>query len=204
MSTAEEGLPAAPAPLRIFFFTDWRVAPLELAEAMLEAAGPVDLILYGGDDVARFAPIDMPEGIPYCGFPSDADDTLDGFTVGLLYERFRRWGDPLPLRLIRRRNANDVRRLALIGQWLRNQNQSLEQDQRVEAAVNVASADEWGRRFAEGVLRAYLGGRGHHRWAQACVRGSGVPPAQVKRMMEQLQPDAPAHRWRELSHHLFG
>lgn len=39
---------------RIFFFSDWRIQPLDLAEAMLESVSPVDLIAYGGDDVVRF------------------------------------------------------------------------------------------------------------------------------------------------------
>jgi Icc-related predicted phosphoesterase/uncharacterized protein YprB with RNaseH-like and TPR domain len=44
------------AGLRLFFFSDWRLQPLELVDALLEAAGPIDLVLYGGDDVCRFAP----------------------------------------------------------------------------------------------------------------------------------------------------
>ncbi len=43
-------------PLRIFFFSDWRIQPLELAEELIRSVAPVDVILYGGDDVARFAP----------------------------------------------------------------------------------------------------------------------------------------------------
>lgn len=41
--------------LRVFFFSDWRVQPLMLAERMLESVAPVDLVLYGGDDVERLA-----------------------------------------------------------------------------------------------------------------------------------------------------
>src|SRR5713101_1829615 len=43
-------------PLRIFFFSDWRIQPLELAEELIRSVAPVDVIVYGGDDVARFAP----------------------------------------------------------------------------------------------------------------------------------------------------
>src|SRR5260370_21179746 len=43
-------------PLRIFFFSDWRIQPLELAEDLIRSAAPVDIIVYGGDDVARFVP----------------------------------------------------------------------------------------------------------------------------------------------------
>jgi hypothetical protein len=57
---------------------------------------------------------------------------LDGFTVGPIYERFYEWGDHLPVRKIRRRNANDVLRLARIAQWLREQNWLLEENQRVK------------------------------------------------------------------------
>jgi Icc-related predicted phosphoesterase/uncharacterized protein YprB with RNaseH-like and TPR domain len=43
-------------PLRIFFFSDWRIQSLELAEELIRSVAPVDIIIYGGDDVARFAP----------------------------------------------------------------------------------------------------------------------------------------------------
>ena len=43
-------------PLRIFFFSDWRIQSLELAEELIQSVAPVDVIVYGGDDVARFAP----------------------------------------------------------------------------------------------------------------------------------------------------
>ncbi|BCL79668.1 hypothetical protein ccbrp13_21330 [Ktedonobacteria bacterium brp13] len=43
-------------PLRIFFFSDWRIQSLELAEKLIQSIAPVDIIVYGGDDVARFAP----------------------------------------------------------------------------------------------------------------------------------------------------
>jgi len=42
--------------LRIFFFSDWRIQPIEWVEAMLAEAGSVDLIVYGGDDLRRFYP----------------------------------------------------------------------------------------------------------------------------------------------------
>ncbi len=42
--------------LRIFFFSDWRIQPIEWVDAMLAEAGPVDLIVYGGDDLIRFYP----------------------------------------------------------------------------------------------------------------------------------------------------
>lgn len=43
-------------PLRIFFFSDWRIQSLELAEELIQSVAPVDVIVYGGDDVARFVP----------------------------------------------------------------------------------------------------------------------------------------------------
>ncbi len=43
-------------PLRIFFFSDWRVQSLELAEELIQSVAPVDVIVYGGDDLARFVP----------------------------------------------------------------------------------------------------------------------------------------------------
>ena len=42
------------SPLRIFFFSDWRVQSLELAEELIRSVAPVDIIVYGGDDVVRF------------------------------------------------------------------------------------------------------------------------------------------------------
>lgn len=33
--------------LRIFFFSDWRIQPLELAEELIKSAGPLDVIVYG-------------------------------------------------------------------------------------------------------------------------------------------------------------
>jgi Icc-related predicted phosphoesterase/uncharacterized protein YprB with RNaseH-like and TPR domain len=42
--------------LRILFFSDWRIQSLELAEALIQSVAPLDVIVYGGDDVARFAP----------------------------------------------------------------------------------------------------------------------------------------------------
>ncbi len=41
--------------LRIFFFSDWRIQSLELVEDLIQSITPVDVIVYGGDDVARFA-----------------------------------------------------------------------------------------------------------------------------------------------------
>src|SRR6266851_2155092 len=43
-------------PLRIFFFSDWRIQSLDLAEELIQSVAPVDVIVYGGDDVARFVP----------------------------------------------------------------------------------------------------------------------------------------------------
>ncbi|RAQ98389.1 ribonuclease H-like domain-containing protein [Thermogemmatispora tikiterensis] len=40
--------------MRIFFFSDWRIQELELAEQLLRSVAPVDVIVYGGDDVRRF------------------------------------------------------------------------------------------------------------------------------------------------------
>lgn len=46
--------------LRVFFFSDWRSQSLGMLHRLLDEAGPVDLILYGGDDVARFGrPLDL-------------------------------------------------------------------------------------------------------------------------------------------------
>ena len=42
--------------LRILFFSDWRIQPIEWVEAMLADAGDIDLIVYGGDDLLRFYP----------------------------------------------------------------------------------------------------------------------------------------------------
>ncbi len=44
------------SPLRIFFFSDWRIQSLELAEELIRSVAPVDIIVYGGDDVVRFVP----------------------------------------------------------------------------------------------------------------------------------------------------
>lgn len=44
------------SPLRIFFFSDWRIQSLELAEELIRSVAPVDVIVYGGDDVVRFVP----------------------------------------------------------------------------------------------------------------------------------------------------
>ncbi|WP_376796589.1 ribonuclease H-like domain-containing protein [Thermogemmatispora sp.] len=40
--------------MRIFFFSDWRIQQLELVERLLRSVAPVDVIVYGGDDVRRF------------------------------------------------------------------------------------------------------------------------------------------------------
>ncbi len=48
-------------PLRIFFFSDWRIQPLDLAEELIQSVAPVDVIVYGGDDIARFA---LPPEVP--------------------------------------------------------------------------------------------------------------------------------------------
>lgn len=42
--------------MRIFFFSDWRIQSLDLAEELIQSVAPVDVIVYGGDDVARFVP----------------------------------------------------------------------------------------------------------------------------------------------------
>ena len=44
-------------PLKVFFFSDWRIQPLELAEDLIRSVAPLDLIIYGGDDVSRFVPV---------------------------------------------------------------------------------------------------------------------------------------------------
>lgn len=40
--------------MRILFFSDWRVQPMDWIDRIIEEAQPVDVILYGGDDTARF------------------------------------------------------------------------------------------------------------------------------------------------------
>ena len=40
--------------LKILFFSDWRIQPLEWIEDILKDNNPVDIIVYSGDDVARF------------------------------------------------------------------------------------------------------------------------------------------------------
>ncbi len=59
----------------------------------------------------------------WCGFrvPPHRKSALDGFGVGLAYERFRKWGEPLPLDQINRRNSTDLRALAHVANWLRSQ-----------------------------------------------------------------------------------
>jgi len=53
--------PADRDNLRIFFFSDWRIQPIDWVDAMLAEVGPVDLIVYGGDDLRRFFP---PNNVP--------------------------------------------------------------------------------------------------------------------------------------------
>lgn len=42
--------------MRILFFSDWRIQPMEWIDRMLDEAGDIDFIVYGGDDTRRFAP----------------------------------------------------------------------------------------------------------------------------------------------------
>ncbi len=42
--------------MRILFFSDWRIQPMEWIDRMLDESGDVDFIVYGGDDTRRFAP----------------------------------------------------------------------------------------------------------------------------------------------------
>jgi hypothetical protein len=46
-----------PNQMRIATFSDWRVQPIEPLVELLKSEKP-DLVLYGGDDTARFAPLD--------------------------------------------------------------------------------------------------------------------------------------------------
>lgn len=64
--------------LRIFFFSDWRIQPLELAEELIRSIGSVDLIVYGGDDVARFGPLSNAPKLPIFNeiIASDSDDVV--------------------------------------------------------------------------------------------------------------------------------
>jgi Icc-related predicted phosphoesterase/uncharacterized protein YprB with RNaseH-like and TPR domain len=68
--------------LRIFFFSDWRIQPIEWVEAMLADAEPIDLIVYGGDDLDRFRP-------PYAP-PDDVRAALTAFTTTAFRARVRR------------------------------------------------------------------------------------------------------------------
>jgi predicted RecB family nuclease len=52
----------------------------------------------------------------WCGFAYTAD--LDGFEVGLHYEEYRAFGEPLPLEEIARYNVEDVQALALVAERL--------------------------------------------------------------------------------------
>jgi len=130
----------------------------------------------------------------YCGFLPDPEDTMDGFDVGLLYECFRRLGERLPVRRIRRRNANDVLRLAHVAKWFREQNQALKRDsvpngprRRARQGASPISRGGWGRGFARGVIRAYLDGRGDVDWMQACLKRSGVPESEVAQIMKEMR-----------------
>ncbi len=40
--------------MRILFFSDWRLQPMEWVDRLIDEAEPVDVILYGGDDTGRF------------------------------------------------------------------------------------------------------------------------------------------------------
>src|SRR5260370_24533613 len=68
--------------LRIFFFSDWRIQPIEWVEAMLADAEPIDLIVYGGDDLDRFRP-------PLAA-PGEVRAALTAFTTTAVRARARR------------------------------------------------------------------------------------------------------------------
>ncbi len=68
--------------LRIFFFSDWRIQPIEWVEAMLADAEPIDLIVYGGDDLDRFRP-------PLAA-PGEVRAALTAFTTTAFRARVRR------------------------------------------------------------------------------------------------------------------
>lgn len=55
----------------------------------------------------------------WCGFTGYSDD-LDGFEVGLKYEEYCRWRSPLPIDEIARYNADDVRALMFVADWIRD------------------------------------------------------------------------------------
>jgi len=58
----------------------------------------------------------LKEVAAWCGFAYTAD--LDGFEVGLHYEEYRAFGEPLPLEEISRYNIEDVRALAFVAEQL--------------------------------------------------------------------------------------
>ena len=43
--------------LRLLYFSDWRIQPIELIANVLDKIEPVDLIVYGGDDTDRFCAV---------------------------------------------------------------------------------------------------------------------------------------------------
>ncbi len=65
--------------LKLFFFFDWRIQSLELAEQLLRSVAPVDVIVYGGDDVSRFVP-DVE--IPFKERVLSPDDTFEDDELG--------------------------------------------------------------------------------------------------------------------------
>ena len=59
----------------------------------------------------------LKEVAAWCGFAYTTD--LDGFEVGLHYEEYRAFGEPLPIEEIARYNVEDVRALACVAQRLK-------------------------------------------------------------------------------------
>jgi predicted RecB family nuclease len=59
----------------------------------------------------------LKEVASWCGFAYTTD--MDGFEVGLHYEEYRAFGEPLPIEEIARYNVEDVRALATTAERLK-------------------------------------------------------------------------------------
>ncbi len=85
--------------LKLFFFSDWRIQSLDLTEQILRSVAPVDVIVYGGDDVSRFVPH---VEIPFRGRVLGPDDTFEDDGLGdLVLAIAEQLGCELPLDLPR-------------------------------------------------------------------------------------------------------
>lgn len=57
---------------------------------------------------------------PWVGFEDIARHRMDGFAVGMAYERYRAYGDPVPLEEIESYNADDVSAVHAVLEWARH------------------------------------------------------------------------------------